>query len=207
MVMDHVLRVALKIFVADILELVQDSCPSDIPDVGKMLGKGLHGEAYEIDGNVLKIGIAKDEDEAQKIVDNILSLKSKNNGAFVDVIDAAVLCPIKSEDSRWVLKEGVAFYYIMEKLTPISKDVTKYAARIYWDIIEADKKGQPLKGPVNSWKKRFKSEGDDPKLVDDIMSLYERVKSSGFSHNDIKSDNIGYSESGELKLMDLDSIK
>lgn len=149
------------------------------------LGRGLHGEVYELpsEDGVIKIGIAKDRNEAQTIVDRLQSVQGKNRGALAELVEAGVLCDIDTNDKRWVHREGTAFYYIMEKLNPLPAEEAKLAIRTLVDLIEL--KEDPKKY-MFSRKRTLKRDGDDPEIADKSLDLFQRMKASGISHRDLR---------------------
>lgn len=203
----NLLGIALRLTLSSILEKVDEACGDLVPDgVGQMLGRGLHGEVYELpsDDGVIKVGIAKDAAEAQAIVDRITATQSKNKGALADMKEAGVLCDVDTKDKRWVHGQGTAFYYVMEKLEPLPADEAKVAIRTLVDLVEL--KEDPKKY-MFSRKRVLKRDGDDPEVADRALDLFQRMKASGISHRDLNAGNIARAADGSYKLIDLESAR
>lgn len=119
-----------------LLESVRKSCPDMITyDVGGLLGRGGQGEAYEVgDDKVLKIGIAKSQDDAERVIGKLKSIQSLDGDVFVSVFDFGTLCPVETEGFR--ANSGFAYFYLMERLIPLNKDDARRASKILTDLAD-----------------------------------------------------------------------
>ena len=206
-----------KISLETILNEIHDNCPSKIKDnVGKFLGAGHYGEAYEIDGGdrVLKISIAKSEIEADKILDKVRSIDNLNSDAFVKVYDYGILCDVDVPNDRYMVKSGIAYFYIMERLLPLSTDEKKVAARTLSDLSDMTKLPnyeQNLKKYLFSKGRQYKRDGDieegKPDSLSQAVDLFNRMRSAGAGHRDAHGQNIMQNTDGQYKMIDLEQAE
>jgi len=203
--------------VETILDEVQKNCPAGVrADVGKFLGAGYYGEAYEVDGGdrVLKISIAKNEAEAKSILDRVRAIDSLGSDAFVKVYDYGILCDINLPGSRYMTKSGTAYFYIMEKLLPLSSDEKKIAVRTLMDLDDMSVKpdySRERKKYMFSKGRQYRRDGDIGETGSDPLlksaDLFDRMRASGAGHRDKHGDNIMQSLDGQYKMIDLEQAK
>lgn len=217
----------VRVSKVSLLDSVRESCPDKIPyDVGGLLGRGGQGEAYEVgDDKVLKVGIAKSQGDAERVVGKLKAIQSLDDSVFVSVFDFGVLCPVEAEGFR--TDSGFAYFYLMERLTPLSKDDARRASKVLTELSDihsshsgselsqAMKKFRFVKGRELKQEAKLQNRADgtddwdetnvDGGITIKAMDLFERMTSAGFKHVDMNSNNIMSARDGSLKLIDVES--
>lgn len=185
--MTSLVRIAFHLSIADqILDSVKNSCPTELPNVGNMLGKGMQGEVYDLGDRVLKIQVVFDEEAAEDKIGELEKLMQRDSEVYPKIYDVEKLCDVENPKSN--MPEGYAYYYVMEKLKP-AKDAKEIA-----EILRAKIDNKPIMDYMGS------------RYFDDAMDLYGRMEDSGTVHIDVNDGAIMRAPSGELKLVDLDSV-
>ncbi len=200
-----------------ILEKIQETCPSSLKEnIGKFLGSGYYGETYEVDGGdkVLKVAIAKTEADANAFMAKLEALQAKNSDVFCAVFDHGILCDLSIPDSKYMVKEGMAYYYVMEKLKPIPANEAKIASQVINDLEDLARKPNyehERKKYMFSKSRQYKRDGDieegGPDPLKKAADLFDRMRAGGLSHRDMHSKNIMQNSDGIYKLIDLESAK
>jgi serine/threonine protein kinase len=213
----RVANVHKRVSLESILETVQKNCPSKLrEDIGKLIGTGYYGEAYEVDGGdkVLKVAIGKSDSEAKSFLDKLRDIQSLDSGVFCEVYDFGLLCDVSLPDSKYMVKEGTAYFYIMEKLVPIPPNEVKIASRTVNDLEDLARKPnyeQERKKYMFSKAREYKRDGDiEDGGVDHLKKgadLFDRMRKAGVGHRDMHTKNILQNADGEYKLIDLESAK
>jgi hypothetical protein len=101
-----------RVSLETILDEVKKNCPTEIvQDIGKFLGKGGYGEAYEVDGGdkVLKIGVAETDAKAEELFQKQEKIKALDSDVFVTVYDFGILCEVDMPQSKYMIKSGTAY--------------------------------------------------------------------------------------------------
>lgn len=215
-------RIARK----SLLEVVRDSCPDVLPDgVGGLIGRGGQGEAYALGPDkVLKVGLAKTQSDAEGIMEKLDRLGSNDGGVFVSVFEHGLLCDVEAEGFR--ADSGTAYFYVMERLTPMDKDDARRASKILTELADIHAtKGQD----VAQLRKKFhfvknrelkqdakaqnQADGTDEWNESNIdggitamaIELFDKMIASGMKHVDMNSNNVMKALDGSLRLIDMES--
>ena len=208
----NLLRIATRIIINTILEEIRDSCPSQLHEnIGKLIGSGYYGEVYEIDDKVLKIGIAKTKSDADIMISKLQRLQSLNSILFAQIFDYGILCDIDLPNSKYMIKSGVAYFYLMEHLIPISSNDIKIISRTLNDLEDLSRKPnyeQLKKKYLWSKSRQYKRDGgiEDVDPLIKAASLWDNMISSNLSHRDMHQKNIMQNENGDYKFVDLESM-
>lgn len=187
-------------------------------DIGKFLGAGAYGEAYEVDGGdkVLKISVAKSEAEAEALLSKLDKIGQLNSEVFPKLFDSGILCDVQIPGSKWMVNEGTAYFYVMEKLVPLTKSEAKIVSRTVNDLetierLPAAQQAQERKKYMFSKARQYKRDGDieegDGNPLEGGAELFDKLRASGMSHSDMHSQNIMKNAQGQYKLIDLESAK
>lgn len=206
-----------RVSLETILDEVRQNCPAGIAEgVGKFLGAGYYGEAYEVNGGdrVLKVSVAKDEAAANATLDKIRAIDALGSDAFVKVWDYGILCDVDLPGSRYMVKSGTAYFYVMERLFPLSADEKKVATRTLADLEEMSK----LPGYERERKKYmfakgrlYRRDGDmeegGPDPLSKAADLFDRMRAAGAGHRDMHRENIMQNADGQYKMIDLEQAK
>lgn len=204
-------RVLLVEYVRLLLEEGDHGFTSDVAsllgqrglDVGPLLGQGLHGSAYEFGpGRVIKVSVAKDARAAEEQVRSLKALQDRNSSALVAMYDAGVLGPVSLSSDRWVTKDGVAFYYVMERVFELPEDERRLATRLLNDLVAAP--GEEKK-TVFVARRVFKRDGEDPEIVDRTLRVFRALQADGIKHRDINRGALMANAAGDYKLVDTES--
>lgn len=172
-------------------------------NVGRLLGQGLHGSAYEYGPDrVVKVSIAKDARAAAEQVRSLLALRDRNSSALVTMYDAGVLGPVNLSSDRWVTKDGVAFYYVMERVFELPEEERRLATRLLNDLMAAP--GDEKK-TVFVARRVFKRDGDDVDIVDKTLKVFRALQADGINHRDINRGALMVTKEGEYRLVDTES--
>lgn len=171
--------------------------------VGRLLGQGLHGTAFEMGPDrVIKVSVAKDAAAAARHVKDLAGLRQKNSPAIAAIYDVGVLGPVHLSDDRWVNQQGIAFYYVMERLFPLPADEVKLAVRLLNELV-----GSPAdeKKVVFVARRVFKRDGEDVGIIDRTLQVFHALQVAGIHHRDINSGVLMANKAGEYKLVDMES--
>ena len=202
---------------SDIMEAVRENCPMELKaDIGRFIDSGYYGEAYEVDGGdkVLKVGVAKTEEEAETLLSKLDSLSALGSDVFVQVLDHGILCDVDLPKSKYMVKSGVAYYYVMEKLFPIPPGEVKIVSRTVNDLEDMARRTDYEKiRKKYLWSKSredrrdgdIEEEGPDPLIK--AADLWSRMMEAGVTHRDMHTKNIMQDADGHYKLIDLESAK
>lgn len=186
-------------FTSDIESLLQQHGLS----IGRLLGQGLHGSAYEFGSDrVIKVSIAKDARGAQDQVRSLRALQERGSSALVIMYDSGVLGPVSLSNDRWVTKDGVAFYYVMERVFELPEDERRLATRLLNDLMSAP--GDEKKIAFVA-RRVFKRDGENVDIVDRTLRVFHAMQSDGVSHRDINRGALMVNKVGEYKLVDTES--
>lgn len=185
-------------------------------DLGRFLASGYYGETYEVDGGtkVLKIGIMKAEIDTENLFKKLDEIKNLDSDAFVQVFDYGVLCDVDLPQSKYIIKSGIAYYYMMEKLLPIPAAELKIATRTVNDLEDLERKPgfeQALKKYIWSKGREYKRDGEieegGSNPLEKAIDLFKRLRAAGARHHDMHKENIMQDPDGNYKLIDLESAK
>ncbi len=196
-----------------ILDEVRQNCPTDVLEgIGKFLGAGYYGETYEVDGGdkVMKVSVAKTEADANKTLDKVREIDALGSDAFVKVFDYGVLCEIDIPDSKYMIKSGVAYFYVMERLFPLSADEKKVATRTLNDLESLANKPdfeRERKKYMFSKGRQYKRDGDDESALVAAADLFDRMRAVGAGHRDMHKENVMKNAEGRFKMIDLEQAK
>jgi len=173
--------------------------------IGKPLGCGLHGYAFEIDDDkAIKVSIAKNFTIATETVARLKTLQKVQSDAFAMIYDAGVLEHVHLNDERWVNKDGVAFYYVMERLFKLNKEDATLARRLLNQLIADPRQA---KKTLFVAKRIFQRDGDDVSIVDRVERLFTSIINDNVIHRDINAGALMSNLAGDYKLIDLESAR
>lgn len=206
-------RVHKRVSLETILKEIKQTCPAELhEDIGKFIGSGLYGETYEVDGGakILKVSIAKTEEAAEQFLDKLKAIQSMDSSVFAEVFDFGILCPIQvPETSKYMVKTGTAYFYVMERLKPINPSEAKIAVRTIHDLREMNVADRKKYFFVKA--REYKREGDieegGPNPLQKGADLFNRMEAAKVSHRDIHPGNIMQNQDGVYKLVDLESAQ
>lgn len=171
--------------------------------VGRMLGQGLHGSAFEFDNDkVIKVSVAKDARSAADQVRSLQALRARGSAALARMYDAGVLGPVSLSSDRWVTRDGVAFYYVMERVFDLPEDERQLATRLLNDLVSSP--GDEKK-TVFVARRVFKRDGDDVGIIDKALSVFHALRADGIHHRDINRGALMATQTGEYRLVDTES--
>ena len=196
-----------------ILAHVRSECPEMLsPDVGQLLGSGHFGEVYVLgDDRVLKLGIAKSDDVVNALFKRLDSVTSD---ALVRVYDFGRLCHVKlPSTTKHIVKDGIAYFYVMERLFWLPKVDSRIAARTVNDLEELSKRPDydaARKKYVFSMTRRYRQDGDIDGDVDPVakaVDLFDKLRSSNVFHSDMHAQNIMQDRDGRYKFIDVESAR
>lgn len=174
-----------------LLNVVQEQCGRIPPGIGRFLGSGVQGEAWAMhDDMVIKFQVTNPED-AKEIVKDLKVISDKAPAVYPRVYTAGLICNITGADVDVGLDHGTVYYYVMDKLNPIAPD----RAQTISQIITSKDRGREID-----------EELEQSPYYNEAINLYNKLQSSGTIHLDMNPGNIMESESGELKLIDLNSV-
>lgn len=179
-------RIAFNITADQILDSVEESCPNGLPDLGKLLGKGMQGEVYDLGDRVLKIQVVNDEGIADDKIAELRDLMKLDSDVYPEIFEVDKLCSVI--EPRPNMPEGFAYYYVMEKLK---------------EADGADEIAKIIRSKVNN---RPITKFIDSPYFDAALELHEKMEDSGTLHIDVNPGAIMQTKDGTLKLVDLDSV-
>lgn len=204
-----------RVSLQTILDAVKEGCPSSLrEDVGKFLGSGLYGEAYEVDGGdkVLKVSVSKSEAEAKSFLNKLRDLQALPSDVFCEVFDYGTLCDVHLPGTKYMVKDGTAYFYVMERLVPIPPSEVKIAVRTIHDLKEMSSKpdyAAARKKYAFVKRREYVKDGDiEPGSRDPLaggMDMFDRMTAAGVDHRDIHGGNLMVNSDGRYKLVDLES--
>jgi hypothetical protein len=200
-----------------VLSLVRQLCPDKLPvqpDV--RLGEGADGEVFSIVGDphhVVKLGVlyeqpGKDVQRQYQQIQSVLDyIMQERPSAYVSVSEHGYMGTYARQrhirPRGRVLQEYIFYYYLMEKLRPITEDEGK----VFHSILSHEDRGI---------KKDFSPEKIEEMLrgmslgldfdAEKVNLFYSNIKAAQLSHLDIAVRNIMKNEANQFKLIDLDRI-
>ena len=171
--------------------------------IGRMLGQGLHGSAYEFgQDRVIKVSVAKDPADATNKVRSLQALQKMGSSSLVTMYDSGILGPVSLSSDRWVTRDGIAFYYVMERVFELPEDERRLATRLLNDLVESP--GDEKKIAFVA-RRVFKRDGEDPDIVDRTLHVFHAMRSDGIRHSDINRGALMANKAGDYKLADTES--
>lgn len=197
-----------------ILEAVRATGPDSLPaGISSLLGTGHYGEAYNFGDRVLKVAVAKSESAMQDFFRKLEKIQKLKSDIFVQVFDFGYLCDIHMpEHTKYMVKDGPAYFYVMERVRELSKGEGRIAVRTFHDLREMEKKENPAqerKKYMFARGREYKRDGDiedgGPNPLMKGADLYDRMKAAGVNHRDIHVQNLRQNDEGTYKLIDLES--
>lgn len=172
------------------------NCFHNLPfKLGNEIGSGFNGYVYELEDKVIKLSSM--ESANYKKLEQVFNLIQGTSSHFVKVFDF-------NTTNTFILdnKKYSSYYYIMEKLSPISQDEEK----VFHTILSHEHANK---------KKSYSSEALDKVLENlavgldfdfkEVRLFYERIHTHALMHTDIHPSNIMKKDS-EFKLIDLDTL-
>lgn len=174
-----------------LLQALMEHCDIDPQGVGSLLGTGVQGETWDyVDDTVIKIQVKNSED-VPSVVEDLNFIKNNSPEAYPQIYHAQIICDISDEDINIGLKSGTAYYYIMDKLLPLNSEKAKVISK----ILKLKDRG-----------KEISEELANSPYLNEAEELFKKLKNSNTLHLDINPGNIMQTPSGELKMVDLDSV-
>lgn len=198
----------------NVLPLIKEFCPNKIPFTPTTcLGGGADGETFlikEDKSKVIKLCVLYDHSEEVNIFDYYSNISSILNQlmttlprTYVHVYKHDYLGSFVQR-SRFSSKEFILYYYVMEKLLPLSLDEDK----LFYSILSHEDKNIVKNYSMDKIKNLVGglSSGLDFD-AGKVIFFCENLKNSPISHLDMDSRNIMKDATGYFKLVDLDRLK
>lgn len=174
-----------------LLSALMEHCDIDPRGVGSLIGTGVQGETWDyVDDTVIKIQVSNTED-VPSIVEDLNFIKNNTPEVYPRVYHAQVICDINDPEINIGLTKGTAYYYIMDKLLPLDSQKAEDLAK----ILNAKDRNQELPDDVKN-----------SPYLEEAERFLEKLKASQTLHLDIRPGNLMQTPSGELKMIDLDSV-
>lgn len=222
----HVARLSRP---GSLLDAVLEACPDSLPSgIGAPIGKGGQGETYELGDRVLKIALARSAAEAGSTLSKLEKIRQRGEGVVAAIFESGVLCDVSGIEGLRT-DSGTAYYYVMERLEPLSKDDARRASEILSSLAEmhSSAKGHELEQQRKKFlfvrsrelkleaKLQNKAEGTDEwdetnidgGLTQKAIALFDRMTAAGMTHVDMNASNVMRAPDGGLRLIDVESAR
>ncbi len=200
-----------KVSLKTLLNEVKTNCPDDLEyEIGKFLGKGNFGEVYEVQGesSVIKIGMVRSESEIHKILNNLQDMQRRGAGILPEILDYGSLCEVDFGGPKWT------FYYVIEKLYPISEKMVN----LFNEVLTSREIDDRMKRLKLNIERKISPKGERPgrdlymekyslEDLEKVLNLYEKMKKYGVHQRDMHGGNVMQNSEGDLKIIDLESIR
>lgn len=200
-----------------LLSLCQKLCPNHIPvQIGERLGCGVDGEVFAIKDDPLRaIKLGRLYEQPQQSVqqqfqhlEKVLQLlQHEHSPAYVYLHEYGYLCTSSQQrfapPRRRYTQQFVLYYYIMDRLIPITEDEGK----VLHSILSHEDRG--IKKDFSAGKVREMLIGMSTGLdfdIEKITLFCHNIKEAPFLHLDIAIRNIMKNGAGEFKLIDIDRM-
>ena len=196
-----------------VLSLAQQLCPDKIPvQPGVRLGEGADGEVFSIIGDenkALKLGIIYEQpnrkvdrqyEQIQEVLDTI---QYEHPSAYVYLYEHGYLGTYSRQLRKHLQQQYIIYYYIMDKLYPITEDEGK----VFHSIISHEDRN--IKKNFSPEKIREMLQGMSTGLdfdAEKVKLFCSNIKEAPGSHLDIAVRNIMKNKANDFKLIDLDRI-
>lgn len=198
-----------------VLSLCRQLCPDKLPvrpDV--RLGEGADGEVFSIVGDphkVVKLGILYERhdrgmveyyQQIQKVLDYMMHTQPP---AYVRMYEHGYMGRYKRKMQSWRKgeQEFIIYYYIMEKLHPITEDEGK----VFHSILSHEDRGIDKNYSPEKIQEMLQGMSRGLDFDAEKVTLFcHNIKEALVSHLDIAVRNIMKNEANEFKLIDLDRI-
>lgn len=191
---------------------------------GSFIGAGTMGEAWACQGGVMKVQLAADKSSMQRKSASMEKLlKLGPDSPYARVSDFGVVGLISDPMVPFRRTSGFAYYYVMEKLLPLSPQTAKEASRVLKSLSKIIGDEKMIERFIRTEKKRLayeahvenKSQRTDKWTAENIdggdlgraLDLFERMVASGTLHGDYNPQNIMQDSSGRMKFIDLDLVQ
>lgn len=197
-----------------VLKLCKHYCPEKILyNMGDCLGDGADGEVFDIEGHpdkVIKFGVLyqRGSTQIEKKYRNIKSVLSELIEAPIPIYGNVYLQDYLGTysrrvmiDEKWGEQPLLLYYYVMEKLYPLSEDEKK----VFWSVVSHNDTGIEKNIPLPKMKEmilemRTRLDFD----AERVTFFCENYKNSRVEHLDIHVRNIMKDLNGNFKLIDFD---
>lgn len=200
-----------------VLSLCQQLCPEKLPvKTGERLGEGADGEVLTITDDplrVVKLGVLygrpnKSANRQYQQIEAVLDMMRREHPhPYVRLYEYGHLGTYSRQvfvKPRGRAKQDfIIYYYIMDRLRPITEDEGK----VLHSILSHEDRG--IKKDFSPEKVREMLTGMSKGLdfdAEKVTLFCHNIKEAPFSHLDIAVRNIMKNEAGEFKLIDLDRI-
>ena len=169
----------------NILSLVKNST-NTLPKFGNVIAQNADGEIYELNEKAIKFGIVYNSDnpvsEYKSIEKVLFFLKDRNIPCFTKIFDSKFLG----------VKDGnLLFYYVMEKLKPITDD----EQRVFHTLLSNRYNSYQLRKVLSEMRRGL--DFDERK----VTFFYETFASCPMSHSDAHARNLMKDSYGNFKFV------
>lgn len=174
--------------------------------IDKSLNSGFNGEVFSLrssDTRVMKVSILFDLDEKKSLTDSYQEVKSNLDfllkfkpSHFVKLHEHGML--------SFIPDKNIIYYYIMDKLNPLSEDENK----VFHTLVSHEDRNLKKEIPLDKARPLLEamSKGLDFN-IEKVFSLYQEICNSQIHHLDMHERNIMKDHNGNFKMIDVDNIR